>query len=159
MDLRIFISALQSTWVKQAYLNCNDNWKFDLRQLCSGNILDIGKIDANPNCGPLLRNIIKSFKLFQDKFTFTRKNFLKTKILGNTNFGYGRNMANKFTHEFFGNKILVQHKNLIERLTWGDLTKENSDFETKMGVIGKTGLVLNQLQYSNLKNGYEILQK
>ena len=68
-------------------------------------------------------------------------------------------MANKFTHKFFGNKILEQYKNLIERLTWGDLTKENSDFETKMGIIGKTGLVLNQLQYSNLKNGYEILQK
>ena len=81
--------------------------------------MDIGKIDANPNCGPLLGNIIKSFKLFQDKFTFTGKNFLKTKILGNTNFGYGRNMANKFTHEFFGNEILEQHENLIERLTWG----------------------------------------
>ena len=158
-DLKIFISALQSTWVKRAYLNCNDNWKFDLRQLCSGNILDIGKIDGNPDCGPLLGNIIKSFKLFQDKFIFSGKNFLKAKILGNINFGYGRNMANKFTNEFFGNEILEQHEILIERLTWGDLTKENYEFETKMGITVKTGIMLSQLQYSNLKNGYEILQK
>ena len=31
----------------------------------------------------------------------------------------GRNMANKFTLEFFGNTILEQHKNLIENLTGG----------------------------------------
>ena len=68
-------------------------------------------------------------------------------------------MANKFTNEFFSNKILEQHEILIERLTWGDLTKENYEFETKMGITVKTGIMLSQLQYINLKNGYEILQK
>ena len=158
-DLRQFISALQSTWIKRAYQNCNDNWKFDLRQMCNGNILNINKTTETQNCGPLLGNIIKSFNLFQDKFTLTGKNFLKTIILGNEKFGYGRNMANKFTLDFFGNEIPNGQKNIIEKLTWGDLTKDNTDFETKLGILGKTGLILSQLQYNNLKNGYEILLK
>ena len=68
-------------------------------------------------------------------------------------------MANKFALKFFWDKNLERHKNLIENLTWGDLINDNSDFETKLGILGKTGLVLSQVQYSNMKNGYEILQK
>ena len=29
-DLKFFIIAIQSTWAKQAFQCCNDNWKFDL---------------------------------------------------------------------------------------------------------------------------------
>ena len=67
---------------------------------------------------------------------------MKTKILGNENFGYGRNMANKFTIDFFGDEILDRQKNIIENLTWEELTNDNSDFETKLGILGKTGLIL-----------------
>ena len=68
-------------------------------------------------------------------------------------------MANKFTIDFFGDEIFEEQKNIIENLTWGELTNDNSDFDTKLGILGKTGLVLSQLQYSNLKHGYKILQK
>ena len=29
-NLRTFISAMQSTWIKPAFITCNDNCKFDL---------------------------------------------------------------------------------------------------------------------------------
>ena len=51
-------------------------------------------------------------------------------------------MANKFTIDFFGDEILEEQKNIIENLTWGELTNDNSRFDTKLGILEKTGLVL-----------------
>ena len=66
---------------------------------------------------------------------------------------------NSFFSGSAGDEISDGQKKIIENLTWGELTKDSTDFETKLGILGKTGLILSQLQYTNLKHGYEILQK
>ena len=82
-DLGPFIQALQSTWVKRAFLACNDNWKFDLRETCNGNILMAGKSFGVQNNGPLPENILVSFRLFHDSFAITGTNFKSMYILDN----------------------------------------------------------------------------
>ena len=102
-DLRAFVASLQFTWVKRDHLCCNVNWKYDLREMCGGEIVGIGNL-INTNiglCGPLLLGIIDSFKTFHDKFASTGKNFTLLPIYCNHLFGHGQNMQNKFDNVFF----------------------------------------------------------
>ena len=145
-DLGPFIQALQSTWVKRALLACNDNWKFDLCETCNGNILMAGmSLEAQKN-GPLLVNILVSFRHFHDCFAITGTNFKSMYILDNQMFGYGRGMTEKYDTNFFGNEIMRENSEVIKNLTWAQLTRTNGTFNILQSINHNLGLTLTQQQ-------------
>ena len=103
--------------MKRAFLACNDNWKFDLRETCNGNILMAGMSLGAQNNGPLLANILVSFRHFHDCFAITGTNFKSMYILDNQMFGYGRGMTEKYDTNFFGNEIMRENSKVIKNLT------------------------------------------
>ena len=42
-DKNFFLQSIQSTWVKRAFLCCNDNWKFDLIRESEHSLEKVGK--------------------------------------------------------------------------------------------------------------------
>ena len=127
-ELEPFICALQSTWVRRAFMNCNDNWKFDLRETCNGKILRAGNNLVAGKNGPLLERILVSFKVFHDHFAMAGKNFKTMYIFENSIFGYGRGMTEKYDTNFFGNAVLAENPETIKNLTWEKLTGLNGTF-------------------------------
>ena len=153
-DLGPFKQALQS-----AFLVCNDNCKFDLRETCNGNILMAGMSLGVQNNGPLLANILVSFRLFHDCFAITGTNFKSMYILDNSIFGYGRGMTEKYDTNFFGNIIMRENSEVIKNLTWDQLTRANGTFNHHQSINHNLGFNLTLQQYSHLKGGFEILCK
>ena len=69
------------------------------------------------NNGPLLANILVSFRHFHDCFAITGTNFKSMYFLDNQMFGYGRGMTEKYDTNFFGNKIMRENSKVIKNLT------------------------------------------
>ena len=145
--------------MKKAFLACNDNWKFDLRETCNGNILMAGMSLGVQNNGPLLANILVSFRLFHDCFAITGTNFKSMYILDNLMFGYGRGMTEKYDTNFFGNKIMHENSEVIKNLTWDQLTRTNGTCNLLQSINHNLGLTLTLQQHSHLKAGLKYYVK
>ena len=160
-DLRAFVASLQFTWVERAHLCCNVNWKYDLREMCGGEIVGIGNL-INTNiglCGPLLLGIIDSFKTFHHKFASTGKNFTLLPIYCNHLFGHGRNMQNKFNNVFFSDQIENRFLVNIRSVKWIDLEGGRENIDSRIGINTRLGLNISPMQYPQLKASYEVLKK
>ena len=123
-DLKIFLQSMQSTWVKRAFLCCNDNWKFDLIHESEHCIEKVGI--KNGNLGKTLLGIAKSFRTFAEVFVAqVESNYLHTPIQNNTQFGYGNRGGLFFDDNFF---IFAMGVTQTTGITWGMLT-ENMDLK------------------------------
>ena len=91
-QLETFITALQCTWIKRAFENCNDNWKYDIVTGSNLNLNNIGKNEIQQDFGGTILGIAANFRKFAEKFAKVGNNYLKTPILNCNIFGYGRGM-------------------------------------------------------------------
>ena len=88
--LETFINALQCTWIKRAFENCNDNWKYDIVTDSNLNLNNTGKIFYQHESGETLQGIARNFRNFAEKFAKVGNNYLQTPILNCNIFGYGK---------------------------------------------------------------------
>jgi len=153
-DLSTFIQALQCTWVKRA-LVCNDNWKVTLKG-GAGNILECDSLDQD-TLGIGLRNIVKSYKIFKDKFFEFKNNFLLDKIFCNDRYGTGRAMAAHFDENFFGN-LLNSNPVQVRNVTWGSIS-HNLIFVRYADFEHFAGFHVSLPMYQRLKQCFENLKK
>ena len=107
--------------------------------------------------GTTLTNIVGSIEKFLKQFTFVGNNFIKERILSNSKFGYGRNMATKFDKEFWGEENC--NNRLLPNLSWTELVDANVNFLNKDTLCETTGLIMTNAKYQKLKNTYEICAK
>ena len=120
-DLKIFLQSIQSTWVKRAFLCCNDNWKFDLIRESEHNLENVGKNTGN--FGKTLQGIAKSFRTFAEFFAKVDSNYLHTPIQNNPQFGYGNRGDSIFDDNFF---TFANGENQTFRKSWGMLTENQA---------------------------------
>ena len=115
-QLETFINALQCTWIKRAFENCNDNWKYDIVTGSNLNLNNIGKNLIQQDFGNTLLGIAANFHNFAEKFAKVGNNYLKTPILNCNIFGYGHGMNKKFDNAFFDTAFNGTEK--FEKITW-----------------------------------------
>ena len=121
--LETFINALQCTWIKQAFENCNDNWKYDIVTGSNLNLNNTGKTSFQNDSGETLQGIATNFRNFAEKFAKVGNNYMQTPILNYNIFGYGPGMNKKFDNAFFNTIINGTEK--FEKITWDTLVKNN----------------------------------
>ena len=74
IDISEFIISQQVVWIKRAFLSTRDNWRVNLKQICKGNVLSLGKNDVPDSCFPLLSYFAESFESFLKAFNKTNNN-------------------------------------------------------------------------------------
>jgi hypothetical protein len=152
-----FISALQCSWIKRIHHSQNDNWRARLVLTGNGNVLNIVNDSwARARVGPVLKNIMKSYEHFIDKFTRQNNNFKFVPIYCNRAFGYGRGMLQKLDDTFFGidEETEDEVRGRLLTITWNDIT--NGENVVTLEILRqRTGLELTQQQYSNIKNAFK----
>jgi len=101
INLEEFITAQQVTWVKRAHENANDNWSYDIKKLCNGNIMILhsGLVDQRRH--PILYNIANSFQKFILKFYLCNNNARDMYICNNPLIVRGRNDRQLLNEQFF----------------------------------------------------------
>ena len=104
-QLETFITAIQCTWIKRAFENCNDNWKYDIVTGSNLNLNNIGKNEIQQDFGGTILGIAANFCKFAEKFAKVGNNYLKTPILKCNIFGYGHRMNEKFDNTFFDTAV------------------------------------------------------
>ena len=152
-NLKLFITALQCTWIKRTFICCNDNWKFDLLQSIDFNIEYIYRIKEPLDVGSTIIGILSCFRGFYNSFTKIHHNFRKVYIFENDLFGYGRNLQLKFDGEFFGQEIMANLGEKIKQLNWNDIVHEN--VLLSMVDLNNMGLVITHEQRACLAQGWE----
>jgi hypothetical protein len=152
-----FISALQCSWIKRIYHFQNDNWRARLVSTGNGNVLNIVNDSwARARVGPVLKNIMKSYEHFIDKFTRQNNNFKVVPIYCNRAFGHGRGMLQKLDDVFFGinGETDDEVRGRLLAITWNDITNGENLFSIE-NLRRQTGLVLTQQQYNNIKSAFK----
>ena len=134
-QLETFITALQCTWIKRAFENCNDNWKYDIVTGSNLNLNNIGKNEIQQDFGGTILGIAANFCKFAEKFAKVGNNYLKTPILNCNIFGYGRGMNEKFDNTIFDTAVNGTEK--FKKVTW-DLLFTNNEIKSK----GETELII-----------------
>ena len=152
-DLKIFLQSMQSTWVKPAFLCCNDNWKFDLIHESEHCIEKVGI--KNGNLGKTLLGIAKSFRTFAEVFAQVESNYLHAPIQNKTQFGCGNRGDCIFDDNFF---IFANRVTQTTGITWGMLT-ENMDLKNIDEVKNILGNGLTQEKFDAIRVGWKRAKK
>ena len=154
--LETFITALQCTWIKKAFENCNENWKYDIVTESNLNLNNVGKNLAQYDFGNTLLGIVSNFRKFAEKFAKVGNNYLKTPILNCNIFGYGHGMNEKYNYNFFNTDANGTEK--FEKITWEVLTTHNA-MKSRGEIETFIGCNITNVQYNGLKSGYKIARK
>jgi hypothetical protein len=152
-----FTGALQCSWIKRIYHSLNDNWRARLVSTGNGNVLNIVNDSwARARVGPVLKNIMKSYENFIDKFTRQNNNFKVVPIYCNKAFGFGRGMLQKLDDAFFGisEETESEVRGRLLTITWDDITY-GENLVSIENLRGRIGLELTQQQYSNIKSAFK----
>ena len=157
INLENFVEGLQTAWVGRAIRECSDNWRYDILDYFNFDLESTEKRNTGVFLGTTLKNIVESTEKFLKQFTFVGNNFLKERLLSNSKFGYGRNMANKFDEGFWGEENC--NNRLLPKLSWTELVDANANFLNKDILCETTGLIMTNEKYQKLKNTYEICAK
>jgi hypothetical protein len=158
-NLQELAVSIQCTWVKKALANQNDVWKYDLKSI-TNNFLT-RKIN---NEAGVLANFLGSFVKFCEIWDGINNNFLKSIILDNINFCYGRKLENKFDLNFF-RELATSEENLNElivlELRWVDLIDRNYCPKSNPEIAAVLNLNnrIAEAGYQKLKARYSIAKK
>jgi hypothetical protein len=121
INLKDFITGLQSTWVKRCHQHGADNWRNDLLTICYGNPFIFSPEMVNPNRHPILHNIATSYDLFSSEYHDIGKNFMKAYIFKNKLFKRGIRDNNIVCENFFGRNNDFQYFAKIARIRLEDI--------------------------------------
>jgi len=82
-DVKSYVIALQSSWVKSAFNRSHDNWSYNLLSRTSGNPLVLGPALADPQVDPILHNISNSWAETVKNFSLVKSNLLYAYVVNN----------------------------------------------------------------------------
>ncbi len=82
-DICDYITSLQASWVKRAYVRTHDNWSYDINKATAGNPLVLHPTVINQETNPVLHTIAISWKKFISEFYKQNKNISKAFLLNN----------------------------------------------------------------------------
>jgi hypothetical protein len=102
INLKEFVISLQCSWIKRVTQHWGDNWRFDVKAKCYGNVLIANSQTFQVQENPILSNICTSFGKFSAEFTNKDDNFKKAFIFRNPFFRRGRNDERILCERFFG---------------------------------------------------------
>jgi hypothetical protein len=102
IELKKYISAIQTSWIKRVMQHWSDNWRFDIKKACYGNPAILSEKTFNQAENPILWNIGNSFQKFKTEYFKKDKNYLKANIFKNPQIQRGRNDAGLLCENFFG---------------------------------------------------------
>jgi hypothetical protein len=121
INLKDFITGLQSTWVKRCHQHGADNWRNDLLTLCYGNPFILSSEMVNQNRHPIIHNIALSYECFSAEYHHIGKNYMKAYIFKNKLFKRGNRDNNLLCENFFGRNNDFQYFTKIARIRLEDL--------------------------------------
>jgi hypothetical protein len=84
-----FLISQQSKWILKAHASSRDNWRYNLRVLCNGNVLSASPALISKNANPVVYGISSSYAKFKMSLDSTNCNFLNAYIIGNPLFFRG----------------------------------------------------------------------
>ena len=157
-NLKIFIKALQATWVSKAYVCCNDNWKYDLLENVNFDLHNFTVNLDNNNLGGTLSNLSNSFSEFLVEFSKKDENFIKVPLLNNLLFKTGGNNEIKFDATFFGAENAQVANAALKKVTWEKITR-NDNLKGKDDINILLNCNLSNRNYEHLKRGWKIARK
>jgi hypothetical protein len=102
INLKDFVVSSQCAWVKRVTQHWGDNWRFDLKSKCYGNVLTANAQTFTVQENPILFNVCTSFGKFSAEFTNKDDNYKKAYIFRNPFFTRGRNDGRLLCERFFG---------------------------------------------------------
>jgi len=136
-NLKNFICALQTTWVKRAVQSINDNWKVTLMELGEGDATNCNRNIEQTDCGEGLRNILFSYNIFKTAYSTSNGNYIFDTVFKNDRYGTGRHQATKFDEEFFGPNIMFNSAREVEELTWNRMMVAGEFVKTCLPSLNK----------------------
>ena len=122
IDISEFIISQQVVWIKRAFLLTRDNWRVDLKQICKGNVLSLGKNDVPDSRFPLLSYFAESFESFLKAFNKTNDNLNKSLLVNNPLLKRGRGDNRKINLNFFLGNISRLENQSINKVTVSDVS-------------------------------------
>jgi len=102
INIKEFVISLQCSWIKRITQHWGDNWRFDIKAKCYGNVMIANSQTFQARENPILSNICTSFGKFSAEFTNKDDNFKKAYIFRNPFFRRGRNDDRILCERFFG---------------------------------------------------------
>jgi hypothetical protein len=120
IDLKAYIIAIQSSWIKRITQHWCDMWRFDIKNKCYGNPFLADEFTFRQETNPALHNICKSFGKFKSEFYRKDQNYTKAFILKNQMFKRGRNDNGILCENFFGRQNSYEFFKKISELKFED---------------------------------------
>jgi hypothetical protein len=121
VNIKDFITGLQSMWIKRCHQHGADNWRNDLLTLCYGNPFIFCPDMVSQNRHPILYNLSVSYERFSTEFYEIGKNFMKAYIFKNKMFKRGNRDDNILCENFFGRQNNYQYFAKIAKIRLEDL--------------------------------------
>ena len=148
VNIRDFLVAQHTIWLKRANISTRDNWRVMLRELGWGNVFttDPSRIDKVRH--PILSGLSHSFSLFYEHFTNIGENCYKAFVFNNKAFHRSGNDSLMLDCAFFGK---TTNKYVLSRLRFCDFFMNGifKDYENLNDVLG---LNLSQGVYFRLRS-------
>jgi hypothetical protein len=157
-DLKNFIAALQTSWIKRAVQSINDNWKVTVKNLGNGDPVECNRHFEQNVLGIGLKNIISSYCKFKKAYSAFNGNFVFDCIYNNCIYGTGRNQAVKFDDNFFGQIIMANSGRQVIELTWKKMLSGGT-FAPFVEFEFLTGIHVSRIQYTKLKLSFDVAIK
>jgi hypothetical protein len=88
-DIEKFLTSQQATWIFKANLSSRDNWRYNLRSLCNGNVLCAGPGIIKQSANPVLYGLSCSFQKLRLSHDSNNSNFVNALVLNNPIFFRG----------------------------------------------------------------------
>jgi exonuclease III len=149
INVKSFISGIQSSWVKRAHLSSRDNWRVDLRSLCYGNCYTLGPNLVNLGHNPIFRDIADSFSNFITSFYKKDGNFKDSYVFNNPLIRRGLGDNRLLDFNFFSHNIPRLDMARVTRLRFCDFF-ENGIFKSLDRLNDSTGTPFSLTTYLRL---------
>ena len=122
IDISEFIISQQVVWIKRAFLSTRDNWRVDLKHICKGNILSLGKEYVPDSRFPLLSYLAESFESFLKAFNKTNENISKSLLVNNPLLKRGRGDNRRINLNFFSGNLPRLEEQSINKIVISDVS-------------------------------------
>jgi hypothetical protein len=155
--LYVFLTGIQSVWVKRAQVSTRDNWRNDLRTLSLGNCYTVSPLVIDTNKFPLLGTIAASFDRFRTVFYDTDTNFRESYILNNKKLLRGERDYGILDKNFFDANIPRLNLEQVSNLKMKDFFRGNV-FKSLDEIILDTGIYFSLLTYMRLRESLMLFQ-
>jgi hypothetical protein len=126
VSIRDFLTSLQCSWIKRITQHWGDNWRYDIKRNCYGNVLIADESTFIAADSPILYNICTSFGKFKNEFYKKDRNYCKAFVFKNKMFKRSRNDNGILCENFFGRNNSYETFCKIAKLKFEDFFELNT---------------------------------